>query len=348
VRVPPSLEPLVDMGIIQEVVRPLMSGKEAQLYVVIAGGIEQVAKVYKDTGQRSFKQRADYTDGRKVRNSRDRRAMNKRTRHGRAEEEAAWRSAEVDVIYRLRDAGVRVPTPFNFMEGVLVMELVKDADGEPAPRLGDLSFGADDARAIYDRVIQEVVRMLCAGVVHGDLSDFNILMGADGPVIIDFPQAVDPASNGSARRLLLRDVDNLHRFVRRFGAHRAPPYAQEMWALFERNELTPNTKLKGQFRDRRPKANTKDVLGLIGDAARDARRKGGGSARGRGGRRRGEAAAPQVEVLVRSEGRTRTIVQAASKPAAPKQEDAPPKKRRRRRRRRSQGRASTPSGTATS
>ncbi|MBL4688883.1 MAG: hypothetical protein JKY37_30110 [Nannocystaceae bacterium] len=326
-RIPPTLEPLVDMGIIQEVIRPLMSGKEAQLYVVVAGGEERVAKVYKEANQRSFKQRADYTDGRSIRNSRDRRAINKRSRHGRAQDEAAWRSAEVDVIYRLRDAGVRVPAPYNFMDGVLIMEMITDADGEPAPRLGDLTFSPEDALNVFNRVLQEVVRMLCAGVVHGDLSEFNVLMGADGPVVIDFPQAVDPASNSGARRLLLRDVDNLHRFLDRVTDHRRPPFAQEMWALFERNELTPETQLRGQFRDNRRQADTKDVLGLIDDAARDEQRRRGqgqgrsqgqgqGRGRGRSNNARGGATSrpargevgPKVEVLVRSaSGRTMTV-----------------------------------------
>lgn len=335
-RIPPTLEPLVDMGIIQEVIRPLMSGKEAQLYVVVAGGEERVAKVYKEANQRSFKQRADYTDGRSVRNSRDRRAINKRSRHGRAQDEAAWRSAEVDVIYRLRDAGVRVPAPYNFMDGVLIMEMIKDADGDPAPRLGDLTFSPQEARNVFDRVLQEVVRMLCAGVVHGDLSEFNVLMGADGPVVIDFPQAVDPANNSGARRLLLRDVDNLHRFLGRVTDHRRPPFAQEMWALFERNELTPETQLRGQFRDNRRQADTKDVLGLIDDAARDQKRRQGqsqgqsqgrGRGRGRSGNARGggasrpgrDEAGPKIEVVVRSaSGRTTTV----SRDAA--QTDAPP------------------------
>ncbi|MEM7159025.1 MAG: PA4780 family RIO1-like protein kinase [Myxococcota bacterium] len=279
-RVPPSLLPLLDMGIIESVVRPLMSGKEAQLYLVESGGEQRVAKVYKDASQRSFKRRDDYTDGRKVRNSRDRRAIAKGTRHGRARDEAAWRSAEVDVIYRLQAAGVRVPVPHNFMEGVLLMELVVDEQGLPAPRLGDLVFTPEQARQVYDHVIQEVVRMLCAGVVHGDLSEFNILMGADGPVIIDFPQAVDPTTNSGARRLLIRDVDNLHRFLSQVTRHPRAPYAQEMWELFERSELTPQTQLSGRFRDRRRKANTKDVLDLIGDAERDERRRRAGTGSG--------------------------------------------------------------------
>ncbi|MGH1341396.1 MAG: PA4780 family RIO1-like protein kinase [Nannocystales bacterium] len=336
-RVPTALEPLMDMGIIEEVVRPLMSGKEAQVYIVVAGGQERVAKVYKDSTLRSFQKRTDYTDGRNVRNSRDRRAMNKRTRHGRAEDEAAWRNAEVDVIYRLRDAGVRVPAPYNFMEGVLVMDLVIDEDELPAPRLGDLTFSPEVAREVYDQLIQEVVRMLCAGVVHGDLSDFNVLMGAEGPVVIDFPQAVDPVSSSTARKLLIRDVDNLHRFLSRSVPHANAPYAQEMWDLFERNELTPETVLRGQYRDRRRKADTKGVLKLVGDAKRDADRRTEASrparARGRRGRKdqrkdkRGFE--PQVEVLVRSgDGRTRLLHAAA--PAAPAPEPANPAKKRRR------------------
>ncbi len=357
-RVPAALDPLVEMGIIDEVVRPLMSGKEAQLYVVIAGGQERVAKVYKDASQRSFQKRTDYTEGRSVRNSRDRRAMTKRTRHGRSKDEEAWRNAEVDVIYRLRDAGVRVPQPYNFMDGVLVMDLVIDEDELPAPRLGELTFCAEEAREIYDQLLQEVIRMLCAGVVHGDLSEFNVLMSASGPVVIDFPQAVDPANNAAARRLLIRDVDNLHRFLTRAAPHRNAPYAQEMWALFERNELTPDTKLRGQFRDTRSKANTKGVLEAIGEARRDARRdaarRGGpgpagsgrrGRGRGRGGNK--GASEPQVEVLVRSgDGRTRTLRAGSDAPAheTPKSTDKPsdaPKKRRRRRRRRSSGKGDT-------
>jgi RIO kinase 1 len=344
-RVPESLFSLTEIGVIDEVVRPLMSGKEAQLYVVVAGGEERVAKVYKEATQRSFQRRSDYTDGRQIRNSRDRRAMNKRSRHGKARDEAAWRAAEVDIIYRLRDAGVRVPEPYNYMDGVLVMELVKGADGLPAPRLGDISFTPQAAQGVYDELIRQVVRMLCAGVVHGDLSEFNVLMGPKGPVIIDFPQAVDPASNSSARRLLVRDVDNLHRFLSHSVNHPRRPYAQEMWNLFERNELDPETPLRGQFRDRRKKANTKDVLGLIGEARRDEARRGGGR-RGRqnpgakGGR--SQQKGPVVEMVVRStSGRTQRVRSAGganeqTAKAAPKTREAgeaPAKKRRRRRRR---------------
>jgi RIO kinase 1 len=266
-KTPEGLAPLLDYGIIQEVIRPLMSGKEAQVYVVLAGGKECVAKVYKEASQRTFKHRTEYTEGRRSRNSRDQRAVSKRTRHGRKQDEAAWRSAEVDTIYRLRDAGVRVPEPINFVDGVLVMELVKDAHGNPAPRLGDLSFEADEACRIYRGLIQEVIRMLCAGVIHGDLSDFNVLMGVDGPVLIDFPQSVDPTHNQNARKLLLRDVDNLHSFVERFSPdERRLPHAQEMWSLYETNRLDPETRLRGDYRGPEGKASTDEVLALIDDA----------------------------------------------------------------------------------
>lgn len=271
-RMPASLETLVDYGVIQEVVRPLMSGKEAQVYLVISEGEERVAKVYKEAQARTFKHRAEYTEGRKTRNTRDQRAINKRTRHGRAQDEAAWRSTEADMIHRLRDAGVRVPEPHQFIDGVLVMELIKDAEGHPAPRLGDLSFEPKRALEIYDALIAEVVRMLCAGVVHGDLSEFNVLMGADGPAMIDLPQAVDPASNQNARRLLLRDVENLHRFVARFAPDiRRVPYAEEMWELYQKNRLRPTTKLTGGYRAPKQKADTAEVLALIADAREEER-----------------------------------------------------------------------------
>ena len=178
-RVPESLVPLFDYGVIEDVVRPLLSGKEAHVYLVVSGGRYAVAKIYKDAQSRSFKHRAEYTEGRKVRNTRDQRAIANRSKHGREKDEAAWRSTEVDMIHRLHAAGVRVPVPYHFIEGVLLMELVTDGDGQPAPRLGDLSFDPDSARAMYDRLIRAAVQMLCAGVVHGDLSEFNVLVGAD-------------------------------------------------------------------------------------------------------------------------------------------------------------------------
>ena len=271
-RMPDSLAALVDYGIIQEVIRPLMSGKEAQVYLVISEGEVRVAKVYKEAQARTFKHRAVYTEGRKTRNTRDQRAIAKRTRHGRAQDEAAWRSTEVDMIHRLSDAGVRVPKPHQFIDGVLVMELIKDADGNPASRLGDLSLGPEWALETYDDLIGQVVRMLCAGVVHGDLSDFNVLMGAKGPALIDFPQSVDPASNQNARRLLLRDVENLHRFLKRFAPEASPaPYAQEMWELYQGNRLRPETKLRGRYSVAPGKTDTSEVLALIGDAREEER-----------------------------------------------------------------------------
>lgn len=269
-RVPDSLAGLLDQGIIQEIVRPLMSGKEAQVYLVTAGGQPRVAKIYKDAQQRSFKQRAEYTEGRRVRSSRDQRAMQKRTRYGRKQDEAAWKSAEVDMIYRLRYAGVRVPEPFAFVDGVLLMELVQDADGLPAPRLAEVDFDPHEAREIYQILLQEVVKMLCAGVVHGDLSEYNVLLAESGPIIIDFPQSVDAAANQSAKKLLLRDVDNLTRFLQRFD-HRArrAPYGQEIWGAYERNRLTPEMVLTGTFQRSTYVTDTSSLLDEIEAAERD-------------------------------------------------------------------------------
>ncbi len=272
--VPDRLAPLFEYGIIDEVVRPLMSGKEAQAFLVVSSGELSVAKVYKEAQDRTFRNRATYTEGRKVRNSRDQRAMDKRSKHGRAQDEAAWRSTEVDMIRRLHAAGVRVPEPRHFIDGVLVMELIADGAGDPAPRLGDLRFDAAEAQAIYDRMIQEVVKMLCAGVVHGDFSDFNVLIGGDGPVIIDFPQSVDSAHNTNARSLLIRDVDNMFRFLKRFVPQaRRMPYAEEMWDLYQQNLLTPETRLTGRHRVSDRRVNTSAVLGLIQDADRDERKR---------------------------------------------------------------------------
>ncbi len=262
-RVPESLEPLLDYGVIQEVLRPLMSGKEAEVFLVVADGEERVAKVYKDAQQRSFQHRAAYTEGRRVRGSREQRAMARGSRHGRAKTEEAWRSAEVDAIRLLRAANVRVPEPFVFAEGVLVMELVRDAAGAPAPRMVDLSFTAQEATELFHVLLREVVKMLCAGVVHADLSDFNVLISADGPVIIDFPQAVDPARNQSAQKLLIRDVKNLTSFLGRFApALLRTQYGPEMWDLYERSELTPDAELTGKFT---PKKETTEVSGLLAE-----------------------------------------------------------------------------------
>lgn len=271
---PASLVSLVDEGIVDEVLRPLMSGKEAQVFLVRSEGELRVAKVYKEAMQRSFRQRAEYAEGRNVRNTRDQRAMGKRTRFGREQDEAAWRSAEVDTIYRLRAAGVRVPVPYHFVDGVLIMELVADAEGNPAPRLGDLTFDRQSAQAMFDRLLAGVVGMLAAGIVHGDLSDFNVLVDANGPVIIDFPQSVDASRNRNARKLLIRDVDNLHRFLAKYAPGRVPPkYAEEMWQLYERSELASDSVLSGRFVANDGLALTDDVLALIAEAERDEQRR---------------------------------------------------------------------------
>ncbi|XYH98568.1 PA4780 family RIO1-like protein kinase [Sorangium sp. So ce1128] len=319
-QIPSNLTSLVDEGLIDEVVRPLMSGKEAVVFLVRSGGELRVAKVYKEAQNRSFKNRAAYTEGRKVRNSRDQRAMDKRSRHGRAQDEAAWRSTEVDMIYRLRDAGVRVPTPYHAIDGVLVMELVADADGSPAPRLAETSLDRDQATWVYHRLIGEVVRMLCAGVVHGDLSDFNVLMSADGPVIIDFPQSVDAAKNQNAKKLLLRDVDNLHRFLTRFvPEQRRAAYGEEMWELYANSALTPETRLTGRHRVSERRVDTRAVLDLIGDANYDERKRRerqGISMRGAPKTAQSPAPAPEAPT---TEGRTtdpRDRPRQAERPAA--------------------------------
>jgi RIO kinase 1 len=273
-REPEELTALVDQGIIQEVVRPLMSGKEAQIYLVLSGGELRVAKVYKTAKNRTFRQRAEYTEGRAVRNTRTQRAMSRHSRYGRAEDEARWRSAEVDVIYRLRAAGVRVPEPYYFSDGILVMELITDADGEPAPRLADVALDRVEAGAVFTTLLSEVIKMLCAGVVHGDLSDFNVLLGQSGPVLIDFPQAVDAASNQNARKLLVRDVDNLSHYLARMApGQRRLPYGQELWDLYAKSELSPETRLTGQYQPSRTKADTRAVLHEVEVAARDAQRR---------------------------------------------------------------------------
>lgn len=260
-RVPDALIPLLDEGVIHDVIRPLMSGKEADVYLVEVDGEVCVAKTYKEASRRSFKHRADYTEGRKVRNSRSQRAMAKRSRFGRAQVEEAWRNAEVDILYRLAEADVRVPRPYAFVEGVLVMELVQGWDGGPAPRLVDATFTEDEAWDLFHQLLVEVVKMLCAGVVHGDLSDFNVLLAHDGPVIIDFPQAVDPAHNRNAERLLVRDVKNLSSFLGRYTKRlRGKRYGDEMWALYTAGQLTPETRLTG----RAPKVTKKvDALSLL-------------------------------------------------------------------------------------
>jgi RIO kinase 1 len=268
-RVPPRLQPLLEEGIIESVVRQLMSGKEAMVFVVRAGGEVRCAKVYKEADRRSFRQAVDYTENRKTRNSRQARAMAKGTRYGRQSQERAWQNAEVDALRRLAAAGVRVPQPYNFHEGVLLMELVTDAEGNAAPRLNDVELSAEEALDFHQRLIVEVVRMLCAGVIHGDLSEFNILAAADGPVVIDLPQAVDAAGNNHARAMLERDVANLRNFFGRFAPEiLATNYGDEIWAAYQGGTLTPAIVLTGRFARDESVVDLEGVVREIGDAER--------------------------------------------------------------------------------
>ncbi len=284
-KAPPRLQSLVEEGLIDSVVRQLMSGKEAMVYVVRRGEETLCAKIYKEATHRSFRQAVDYTENRKVKNSRSARAMAKGSRFGRQEQEAAWQSAEVDALYRLAAAGVRVPQPYNFCDGVLLMELVTDAHGDAAPRLNDVAFTAQQALTHHATLIAEVVRMLCAGVVHGDLSEFNILLahsdvagqpdGMDFPVIIDLPQAVDAAGNNHAQRMLMRDVANLRDFFGQFAPSlNTTQYGPEMWSLYQAGLLTTDTALTGLFDRAHADVDMQSILREIDDAqAQEAARK---------------------------------------------------------------------------
>jgi RIO kinase 1 len=247
-KIPKGLQPLIEDGMVDTVVRKLKSGKEASVYIVACGDQVRCAKVYKEAEQRGFHKLAQYQEGRKTRNSRDARAMGKRGRHGRRVQEAEWKNAEVDALYRLVGAGVRVPAPYLVHEGVLLMELVRDEGGEPAPRLNDVDITADQAREWHAFMMTQIVRMLCAGLIHGDLSEFNVLLDANGPVIIDLPQAVNAASNNNAFAMLERDVNNMREtFGRTVPELLETEYAREIWKLYEASELTPDSVLTGRF-----------------------------------------------------------------------------------------------------
>jgi RIO kinase 1 len=269
-KVPKRLQPLVDEGLVDTVLRQLMSGKEATVYVVRSGDDVRCAKVYKEASQRSFRQAASYQEGRKVKNSRQARAMEKGTRYGRKMQEEVWQNAEVDALYRLAAAGVRVPTPYICFEGVLLMELVTDDAGHAAPRLGELELNQEQALACHAQVLRQVVLMLCAGVVHGDLSEYNILVDAGGPVIIDLPQAIDAAGNTEAGVMLERDVANLTTYLGRFAPQLLPTqYGKEIWRLYSAGLLTPETVLTGRVAaDTRP-ADVGAVLREIDIARRE-------------------------------------------------------------------------------
>jgi RIO kinase 1 len=269
-KIPKRLEPLLEDGLIDGVVRQLTSGKEAMVFVVTCGDEVRCAKVYKEANKRAFRQSVDYTENRKVRNSRQARAMAKGTRYGREAQEAAWQNAEVDALFRLAAAGVRVPTPFNFHEGVLLMELVTGHDDLAAPRLADVAFDAVEAREHHRFLLGQVVRMLHAGVIHGDLSEFNILIGREGPVIIDLPQAVDAAGNNHARRMLERDVANLRNYFGRFAPELLDTeYGAEIWSLYESGALRSGEELTGRFQHDDRAVDLRGVLREISDAQKE-------------------------------------------------------------------------------
>ena len=269
-KTPKRIEPLVEEGLVDEVIGQLMSGKEATVYVVRCGEEIRCAKVYKDANQRSFRQSVKYTAGRKVKNSRRTRAMAKGSRYGRKEQEEAWQNAEVDALRRLAAAGVRVPQPYNFLDGVLLMEMVSNESGNAAPRLNDLTLTQEQAREYHHTLIMQVVRMLCAGIVHGDLSEYNVLVGRDGPVIIDLPQAVDAAGNNSAGSMLERDVDNLTRYFGQFAPElRTTDYGKEIWSIYESGTLHPEVTLTGCFERIEPLPDVAGVMREIDDVMRE-------------------------------------------------------------------------------
>lgn len=270
-KTPKSLQALIDDGVIDQVVRPLKSGKEASVYVVRSGDDVRCAKVYKDMAQRSFQQRVQYQEGRKVRGSRESRAIGKATRYGRRQQEAAWKNTEVEALYRLVEAGVRVPQPFGYFHGVLVMELLADADGHAAPRLGEVELDPGTAREYHAFLMRQVVRMLCIGLIHGDLSQYNVLVAVEGPVIIDLPQAVSAAGNNAARAMLQRDVNNITASLGRFAPELFDTwYAEEMWSLYEQGELRPDSVLTGEYVPDESDIDLDGVRHAINDAREEA------------------------------------------------------------------------------
>lgn len=263
-KIPKRLQPLVDDGLIDEVLYPLMSGKEAAVFVVRCGEAIRCAKVYKDAAQRSFKKAVTYREGRKDRSSRRARAMEKGSKFGRQQQEASWQNAEVDALYKLAAAGVRVPEPYGCVDGVLLMELVTDDEGNVAPRLGEVVLTYEQALEDHALMMHYVMRMLCTGLIHGDLSEFNVLVDDYGPVIIDLPQAVDAAANNQAEAMLLRDVENMNAYYGQFAPELLKArYAQEMWALYQEGELHPDYELTGEHPEDEHEADIDSVLAEI-------------------------------------------------------------------------------------
>jgi len=268
VKTPKRLQPLIDDGLIDEALSRLMSGKEADVFVVRCGEHIRCAKVYKDAVKRSFKKAAQYQEGRKVRGGRQARAMGKRSSYGRQLEEEIWQNAEVDALSRLARAGVRVPDTYFCVDGVLLMELVSDSEGNVAPQLGHVSMSKEEAIKQHTLMMHYIMLMLCAGIIHGDLSEFNVLVDDKGPVIIDLPQAVNASANNSAEAMFARDVNNMRRYYSEFAPELLnTQYAKEMWALFEEAKLTPNSILTGEFEDDSEEADVDSVLDEIQAAA---------------------------------------------------------------------------------
>ena len=266
-KIPKRIQPLVEDGLVDEVLGRLMSGKEADVYVVQCGDEVRCAKVYKEASKRNFKKAVQYTEGRKVRNSRRARAMEKGSKFGRKEQEKIWQNAEVDALYLLADAGIRVPEPFGCLDGVLLMELITDAEGGVAPRLGDIVMTEEEAIRNFAIIMQDVVRMLCVGVVHGDLSEFNVLLDDFGPVIIDLPQAVNAAANNNAKAILARDIENMVTYFSQFDPYlKGSKFSQEIWKLYEDGELKPDTILTGEFEESTTAADVDGVMAEIQSA----------------------------------------------------------------------------------
>jgi RIO kinase 1 len=266
-KIPKRIQPLIDDGIIDAVISRLMSGKEADVFVVRCGSEIRCAKVYKEAMKRSFKQAVNYQEGRKVRNSRRSRAMNKGSKYGRQQTEEIWQNAEVDALYRLAEAGIRVPKPYGCIDGVLLMELICDAEGDVAPRLSDVTMSAEQAIEDHGVVMGYVVGMLCIGLIHGDLSEFNVLVDEHGPVIIDLPQAVNAAANNHAQSMLTRDVNNLTNYYGQFAPELlSSKFAEEIWALFEAGDLHPEIELTGHFDENTQSADVDVVLTEINAA----------------------------------------------------------------------------------
>jgi len=268
-KTPKRIQPLVDDGLVDKVLRQLMSGKEATVYVVQSGEKIHCAKVYKEASKRGFKQAVLYNEGRKVRNGRRARAMEKGSKFGRQEQEKVWQHAEVEALYKLADAGVRVPQPYGCFEGVLLMELITDEDGFAAPRLNDVSMSEEQALEDHSEIMNHVVRMLSIGIIHGDLSEFNVLVDELGPVIIDLPQAIDAAGNNNAKRMLFRDVNNMTTYYAQFApALGKTKYAQEIWALYEAGGLTSDVVLTGNYLETNKITDVDNILNEI-SAARE-------------------------------------------------------------------------------